>query len=466
MTRIRKKLLLINPLNKRRIGLIRDHESIYPPMALGIVAALTPDHWDVEILDENFERFEYREADLVGLTALTASINRAYEIASVYREKHIPTVIGGIHASMLPDEALQYVDVVVTGEAESIWAKVIEDFENGSLKQKYEGVLLPMVKSPKPRIDLYNPAYKFGSVQTTRGCPMMCDFCSVHTFNGNTYRFRPVEDVVEEYALIPQQRVYFVDDNLIGYNKYSAQRVIDICKGIIEKGIKKDWFCACSMNVADHDEVLHYMAEAGCRMIFLGIESELIDQLKETNKKMNIKIGIDNFTRVYNAIHKHGIAVIGAFIFGLDTDTRETLLNRTKYILDYPIDAMQVTLLTPLPGTDLYNRLKDNGRLIRTNYPEDWERYDFAEVVFQPGSMEADELQNAFWECCSLLYEEKTLKKKIIRTLKDTRNPTSAAWAYASNLQYHNLVFEHKRERIDIKDVFYQLNVPIVKRDD
>ena len=460
----RKKLLLINPLNKRRIGLIRDNESIYPPMALGIVAALTPGHWDVEILDENFERFEYREADLVGFTALTASVNRAYELAQVYREKGIPTVIGGIHVSMLPDEALKYVDVVVTGEAESIWATVIKDFEDGALKNRYEGVLLPLVKSPKPRIDLYHPGYQFGSVQTTRGCPMMCEFCSVHTFNGNCYRFRPVEDVVEEYALIPQQRVYFVDDNLIGYNKASTDRVIEICKGIISKGIKKDWFCACSMNVAKSDEVLHYMAEAGCRMIFLGIESELVDQLEAANKKMNLKIGIDHFKEVYDALHRHGIAVLGAFIYGLDTDTPETLMNRTNYILNSPIDAMQITLLTPLPGTVLYNRLKAEGRLLRMNYPEDWERYDFAEVVYKPGMMTAEELYESMIKCASVLYDHKTLKKKIITTLKATRNPTAATWAYASNLQYHNLIFENKRDRVDIKDIFYQLTEPLAKK--
>jgi radical SAM superfamily enzyme YgiQ (UPF0313 family) len=193
-------------------------------------------------------------------------------------------------------------------------------------------------------------------------------------------------------------------------------------------------------------------------MIFLGIESEIIDQLKASNKKLNLKIGVDNFTKIYKRIHKHGIAVLGAFIFGLDTDTRESILNRTKYILNSDIDAMQATILTPLPGTTLYNRLKEEGRLIYTDYPKDWERYHFAEVVFQPGSMTPEELQEASNDAWEMMYNDKTLKKKIIQTLKKTRNSVSATWAYASNIQYHNLTFEGKKERINIRDLFFQAN--------
>ena len=392
MVKKRYKLLLINPLSTKRMGLIRDSKSIYPPMSLAIIAALTPDNWDIELIDENFERFEYRKADLVGLTALTSQVTRAYEIANIYKKKKIPTVIGGIHVSMMQNEALEHADTVVIGEAESIWADVLKDFESKSLKRIYNGKLQTLVNSPQPRIDLYNPGYAFGSIQTTRGCPMSCDFCSVHTFNGKQYRARPVKDVVDEFEKIPQKYIYIVDDNFIGYSKKSAQRVIDICKEIINRGIKKDWFCAASMNIADYDEVLEYAAKAGCRMIFLGIESELIDQLESANKKLNAKIGVDNFSKVYNKIHEYGIAVLGAFIYGLDSDTPETIKNRTNYILNSDIDAMQASILTPLPGTPLFDRMKEEGRLIYNNFPDDWSRYDFVEVVFKPKLMSAQTL--------------------------------------------------------------------------
>jgi radical SAM superfamily enzyme YgiQ (UPF0313 family) len=442
MSSKKHKLLLINPLSTKRSGLIHVNDSIYPPMSLAIIAALTPDNWDIELLDENFEKFEFREADLVALTALTSQVTRAYEIAAVYQRKNIPTVIGGIHASVMPEEAKKYVDTIVIGEAESVWDSVIADYENNTLKKSYEGVLKSMVTSPEPRIDLYHHGYAFGSIQTTRGCPMSCDFCSVHTFNGKKYRPRAVNEVVDEFEKIPQDKVYFVDDNFIGYSTSSVNRVIEICKEIISRGIKKNWFCAASMNIAEHDEVLKLASEAGCRMIFLGIESELIDQLESTNKHMNLKIGVDNFTKVYSKLHKYGIAVLGAFIYGLDSDTPKTIANRTDYIINSGIDAMQTTVLTPLPGTPLFNRLKSEGRLIFDNFPEDWARYDFAEVVFNPGSMTNDELSKAINLAWNKLYEPRALKRRFIRSLKLTKNPISATWSYNSNLQYKKLVDE------------------------
>jgi len=448
----KKKLLLINPLSTKRSGLIRDQKSIYPPMSLAIIAALTPDTWDIELIDENFDRFEFREADLVGLTALTSQVTRAYEIAAVYRGKNIPTVIGGIHVSVMPDEALKYSDCVVIGEAESVWSTVIEDFENGELKKTYNGELKPMVNSPQPRIDLYNPGYAFGSIQTTRGCPMSCDFCSVHTFNGKRYRPRDVIDVVDEFEKIPQDKVYFVDDNFIGYSKTSAQRVIDICNEIIRRGIKKDWFCAASMNIAEYDEVLELAAKAGCRMIFLGIESELVSQLEDANKNLNVKIGIDNFKKVYDKIHQYGIAVLGAFIFGLESDTHETIQNRVKYILSADIDTMQASILTPLPGTPLFKRMRDEKRLVYNNYPQDWAHYDFVEVVFEPKLMSVNELTEAANEAWNELYNPKRLQRKFINALKSTKNAVSASWSHNSNLHYYNLVFEMQNEKIDFED--------------
>lgn len=448
----RNKLLLINPLSTKRLGLIRDQKSIYPPMGLAIIAALTPDNWDIELLDENFDRFTYKEADLVALTALTSQVTRAYELAQVYKNKNIPVVIGGIHVSAMPDEAKQFADSVVIGEAESVWEQLINDFENNKLKDVYKGELQPLVKSPQPRIDLYHPGYEFGSVQTTRGCPMSCDFCSVHKFNGSKYRPRSVVDIVDEFEKIPQDKVYFVDDNFIGYSKKSAQRVIDICNEIIKRGIKKNWFCAASMNIAEYDEVLKLASEAGCRMIFLGIESELIDQLEQSNKKTNIKIGIDNFSKVYDKLHKYGIAVLGAFIYGLESDTPETIKNRTNYLLNSDIDAMQATILTPLPGTPLYDRMKKEDRLIYTNYPEDWARYDFVEVVFKPKLMTSEQLTEVVNQSWKVLYDHKKLKRKFINALKSTRNPITAMWSYNSNLHYHDMVFEYKSKKTRFED--------------
>ncbi len=451
------KLLLINPVNRRRQGLKLDPDSIYPPMALGIIAALTPPDWEVEILDENFTALEYRDADLVGLTSLTATINRCYEIATEYRKNRIPTVIGGIHASMLPEEAARYVDAVVIGEAEDIWARVIDDFIHGRLQRFYHAKLPAMANSASPRIDLYHSGYKFGSMQTTRGCPMKCEFCSVHTFNGSKYRLRNVGKSVDDFAAIDKERVYIVDDNFVGYNKAARNHALEFFKGIVERGTQKQWAGSASMNIAEDEELLKWASLSGCKLIFLGIESELIDQLEKANKRVNVRIGVDKYAEVYRMIHHYEIAVMGAFIYGLDNDTPETIYNRTTYMLNAGIDIMQATILTPLPGTLLYKRFMAEGRLLYTNYPEDWERHNYTEVVFKPQKMASDDFQQSVQENWERLYDLKTLKRKFLNTMKITRNPDTAAWAFSSNLHMRNLVFEGQKEILNMANTFPEL---------
>lgn len=451
------KLLLINPVNNRRRGLMLDKGSIYPPMALGILAALTPPHWEVEIMDENFTAFEYKDADFVSLTSLTATVNRCYEIATEYRKNKIPTIIGGIHASMLPQEALQYVDAVVVGEAEEIWHQVIHDFENNRLQEIYRPKLPSIVNSPSPRLELYHPEYVFGSMQTTRGCPMKCEFCSVHTFNGNKYRLRSVDRSVEDFIAINKNLVYIIDDNFVGYSKAARDHALAFFKGVAESGVKKQWAGSASMNIADDEELLDYAAKSGCKMIFLGIESELIDQLEQVNKKVNLKIGVDKYTEVYRKIHKYEISVMGAFIYGLDNDTPETIYNRTSYILDADIDIMQASILTPLPGTLLFKRFEAEGRLLHTNFPEDWERYNYAEVVYKPQKMNPEDFEQAVYENWERLYNLKNLKRKFLKTLKITKNPSTAAWAFTSNMHLRNFCFENSKEILDVVDVFPEL---------
>ncbi|MBC8320564.1 MAG: B12-binding domain-containing radical SAM protein [Bacteroidetes bacterium] len=456
MSTKRKKLLLINPLNTGTKGLIIHKQVIYPPLGLGIIATLTPDDWDVELLDENFDSFEFKDADLVALTALTSSVTRAYEIADIYRKKGIASVLGGIHASMMPGEAMKLVDSVVIGEVESVWPTLIEDFENGELRKSYTGKLLSMENAVKPRRDLFHKDYNFASIQTTRGCPMSCDFCSVHTFNGNSYRLRPVAEVLDELETLEHNLVYFVDDNLIGYGKRSQQRAIELFKGIIERGIKIEWFCSASMNFADNEEVLRLASASGCRMVLLGIESERIDQLQDMNKKLNVSMGIDSYEVVFNKIHKHGIAVLGAFIYGLQTDTPESMVARTEYINNASIDAVQATILTPLPGTGLFNRMTEEGKITMNDYPNNWQHYHFGKVVFKHDTMQYEVITSEIAKNWDKLYNEKILKKKFIRTLKQTKSPIAGIWSYGSNLQYYNLVFEHdeSRPQLDLVDIF------------
>ena len=218
--------MLINPANKSGSGFIINKDTRYQPLSLGIIAALTPPDWKVKIIDENFRDFRYYEADFVGFTAFSSTVSRAYELAQIYRERGIKTVIGGIHVSMCPDEASRFVDSVVIGEAESVWLQVIRDFEAGTLRPVYKGSLTDLIRSPRPRRDLFHPAYIFASIQTTRGCPMNCDFCSVTAFNGSHYRYRPIDEVIDEMAEIPQKNIFILDDNIVGNNAKAQARAI------------------------------------------------------------------------------------------------------------------------------------------------------------------------------------------------------------------------------------------------
>jgi len=433
------RLLLVNPVSPRRYGLSANRISRFPPLGLGIVAALTPGDWEVEIADENFEPFQFRDASLVGLTAFTAAATRAYEIAGLYRERGIPTVLGGIHDSMLPEEALRYVDTVVIGEAEGVWARVIADFEAGNMQRTYRGEWPNLKGMPKPRHDLFHPGYGFGSIQTSRGCPMDCEFCSVAAFNGRRYRQRPVEEVLDELEAIRQKRVFFVDDNLIGYGKRAAERAIALFKGIIERGIKKDWLCQASLNFAEDEEVLEYAARSGCRVVFLGVEAESTDALTDVNKRVNLRMGVDAYEEAFRRIHRHGIAVLGAFLYGTDSDTPEALRRRTEYILGSGVDAIQLTYLTPLPGTRLFRRLLDEGRLLYTDFPADWDHYYMTEVTHRPLLTEPQELRDAMRAINERLYARSSIWRRAARTWRDTRSVATAMWARSLNMGFRNV---------------------------
>lgn len=435
-----KKLLFINPVSPFRKGFLRTETTKYTPLAFGILAALTPDGWDVEIMDENFGEFAFKQADLVGLTAYTSSAHRAYQIAQQYREKNIPVVMGGIHASMVPDEAGKYADTIVIGEGESVWQGLIKDFESGKMKRKYLGERLPLDKIPMARHDLFHKNYAMGSVLTTRGCPFNCDFCTVSAFNGNKYRMRPVENVLDDLQRIPQDKVFFIDDNIIGYSKQSKEHAKAIFRGMIDRGIKKSWWSQASLNFAEDAELLELAAKSGCRLIFIGIESEKIDALKSINKRLNTKIGSDHYTEAFDKIHKAGIAVLGSFIFGLETDTKQDIIDRRNYILNNNIDTYQLGILTPMPGTKTFRDYQSQNRIVKNHYPEDWKYYSVEDVTYTPGNMTAEELRNEMKSTWEILYSKKVITRKFISTLRATGTMEAALWALSTNISYSNML--------------------------
>ena len=417
-----KKLLLINPV-RGKSGFLLSKISTFPPLSLAYVAAVTPSNWDVKILDENFEQPGLEDADLVGITAFTSNITRAYEIAREYRKRNIKVVMGGIHASMLPEEALQYVDAVVIGEVEDIWGKLIKDFENNSLSRIYKGPRIDLTHSEiEPRRDLLHPDYRWNSIQTSRGCPFNCRFCSVSEYLGKEYRQRATENVLNELNKITGDYIVFLDDNLIGYSKESERRATQLFEGMIERNLKKRWWMQTSINAGRNEQLIELAAKSGCMYAFIGFETISNEHLKGMKKGINLKIGIENYKKVVDVFHKYGIAVLGAFIIGNDDESPSYYKALADFVIRSGIDAVQISILTPLPGTKLMEQLQKEGRLIYQNFPEDWEKYRFSYVVHQPHGVSSDVIYTGNNYVKNAIYRFPTYHYRILRSLVNLKN--------------------------------------------
>jgi radical SAM superfamily enzyme YgiQ (UPF0313 family) len=428
-----KKLLLINPVG-RRSGYLLSKFSTFQPLSLAYTAAVTPSHWEVKILDENIDEFEFEEADLVGITAFTSNINRAYEIARMYRERKIKVIMGGIHISMLPDEALQYADTVVKGEVEGIWKQVITDFEDNRLSSRYNGPRVDLsLTQITPRRDLLHPNYLWHSVQTSRGCPFNCNFCSVSKYLGKEYRQRKAQDVLNEMEEIKGKYITFVDDNMIGHSPESRNRAIELFEGMISRGLNKKWWIQTSINAADDEHVIKLAAQAGCMYVFIGFETLNKETLKGMKKGINLKIGVENYKKVVDRFHKYGIGVLGAFVIGNDYESPEYYKELADFLVSSGIDIVQISILTPLPGTELMEQLQKEGRLIYQDLPKDWDKYRFSYVVHQPRGVEENTIYAGNNYIKNRIYSFPSYQYRLLNSAYRIKNLTNLYTAYKLN---------------------------------
>ena len=428
-----KKLILINPVGQKS-GYLLSKFSTIPPLSLAYVAAVTPSNWQVKIADENFAPIEYEEADLVGISAFTSNINRAYEIAAVYRQRKTKVIIGGIHASMLPGEVLEYADAVVVGEAEGIWGKVIDDFENNCLADKYFGPQLDLSKNTiKPRRDLMDQRYFFHSIQTSRGCPFDCNFCSVSKYLGKNFRQRSPKDVLDELLDITSDYVFFLDDNLIGHSAESRKRAAEIFKGMLEGNLHKRWWMQTSIDSADDEGVLKLAAEAGCMFAFIGFEAISDSNLKKMKKGINLKIGVENYRKVIDKFHRYGIGVIGAFVIGNNHESPAYYRELARFLVHSGIDVVQLAILTPLPGTDLMEQIQKDDRLLYKNFPEDWVKYRLSYVVREPEGVDPETIYIGDNYIKNYIYSFPVYQYRMIKSCLNLKNVTNFYATYQFN---------------------------------
>jgi radical SAM superfamily enzyme YgiQ (UPF0313 family) len=410
----------------------------WPPLNLPYLAAVTPQHYQIEVIDENIQPFRYTDADIVGITAYTSSAYRAYQIAGQYRKQNIPTVMGGIHASMMPEEASRYFDTVVIGEAETIWPRVLEDFEGGRLQKTYRGSWPSLDTLPIPRRDiLQNRYYSWGSLQTSRGCPMNCTFCSVTAFNGHRFRRRPLESVIEELEQIPQRRVLLTDDNIIGFGPKDSEWAFAFFTRILEKGIKKTFFAQASILFGEDEELIRLASRAGLRIVFVGMESVNPNTLQSYRKGINLdRLNRNRYKELINRIRKNGISFLGAFVLGDDHDERSVFHATLEFVRSSHIDVLQVSKLTPLPGTELWKTMEREGRILDRNFPKAWEGYRFTKMVFEPARMSAEEVYEGFTYLRSTYYSVWETVKRTISTLLTTKSLAATILAYGFNASY------------------------------
>jgi radical SAM superfamily enzyme YgiQ (UPF0313 family) len=376
------RLYLINPYNPlvfmgNFTGNRWNHYRVWKPLGLMILAGLTPPEWEVSIIDENLGVPDYSDMsspDLVGITAFTSQANRAYEVAAYFRRLGVPVVMGGIHATVCREEAAEHVDSVVTGEADGIWPQVLEDARQGELKLRYNGGWADLKDIPSARHDLPATGYALGAIQTTRGCPLNCTFCSVTAFNGTRYRRRPIPDVVREFQSIREQNVLVVDDNLIGTRPEHIAHAKDLFRALAQANLRKQWIAQATINFADDEELLTLAAKAGCKGVFIGFESPETEGLLELGKKFNLMKGRD-FRASVRQIQRHKILVVGSFMIGLDIDKPGIGKRVAEMASQYGVDCLNALFLTPLPGTRLWNQMKAEDRIVLDTFPEDWKFY-------------------------------------------------------------------------------------------
>jgi len=418
------------PIQQRKLHL--------PGLTLPMLAAVTPKDITIRLLSETVEEIPFQEKwDLVGLTGMGSGIVRAWQIADEFKKRGVSVVMGGIAASLSdPEWTLAHVNSLITGEAEETWPSVLQDFAAGRLKERYSMANRPDIDAlPLPRYDLMNRE-KLGfwrPVQATRGCPFPCKFCSIQSFFERTYRKRPVDQIIRDVRAAKKSGsrfIAFIDDN-IGVDWKFFQELME---GLIPEKII--WMSQCSIHIADQPDMLALAFKSGCRLLSFGIESTSEESLSWVEKNFNRPV---HYRQALATIRKFGIDVSTEMILGMDGDDGTVFQKTYDFIIGNRIAVPRVHILTPIPGTPLYDELEKDGRIMN----KDFHRYSGGQVVFRPKKINPDDLQKNYWK----LYEQLFTRTGILKRIGGSPAKMGSwmrAFILGVNIHYRN----HIRQRI------------------
>ncbi len=378
----------------------------YQPLTLTTLAALLPPELDIELtlIDEGIELVPGDlKTDLVGITVITGTASRAYELAEQFRRDGVKVVLGGPHVTLIPDDAAPHADAIVTGYAEESWPQLIRDFAAGRMKSRYEQAPdFDLAGYPFARRDLLpSKRYVTSSVfEATRGCVHACDFCVVPTAWGRKPWQKPVEEVLADIRQHGARKLIFIDLNLVAHRGYAKALFTALIP------LRLQWYGLATVLLADDDELLKLAQRSGCRGLLMGLESISTANLKSSQKHFNSPA---QFERVVERLHDHGIALQGCFVFGLDDDDPEVFERTAEFAVRAKIDLPRFAIVTPFPNTPLYLRLQGEGRILTRN----WELYDGQHVVFQPRKMSVDQLQRGAETAWKQAYSVSSIVRRL-----------------------------------------------------
>jgi radical SAM superfamily enzyme YgiQ (UPF0313 family) len=422
------RLTLIHPCIGRRANQPYIRLWQMEPLPPAVIAGLTPPDVQIKFYDDRMERIPFDEpTDLVALSVETYTAKRAYQIASEYRQRNIPVVMGGFHATLCPEEVSQYADAVVVGEAETVWGQVLHDAERGALKTFYRAGERPSLGNLRPQRAIYagKNYLPIGLVEAGRGCHFVCDFCAVQTVFNHTQTRRPVDDILAELEKMRDKPlIFFVDDNITSNMEQAKTFFRELAK------LKIRWVSQASINAAHDEEFLQLIKASGCQGILIGFESLNPDNLKKMNKGFNTMKG--GYEQALANLRKHQIRLYITFVFGYDEDTEASFKQTVDFALHHQFYIAAFNHLTPFPGTPLYKRLEQEGRLL---YDQWWldDRYRYNMIPFQPARMSPERLQRGCVEARAEFYSLPNIWR---RSFDEVNRSSAAMWWHFYGINY------------------------------